>query len=156
VGDFTGTLTASTTTVAAGDTMTLHLTIRNVTDHTIDLSSDLDTTFLGLNCDIDYAGSHGRVGAYYSGWTFAERAIDPGATRELVTNWTPTSNAVGAMYCSAVIVDVADTPVRFFPGFAAVRAIPSVEITVLPNPDSTTTTSSTSTTVPGSTSVPTS
>jgi hypothetical protein len=155
VGDFTGRLTASTTTLTLGETTVVDLTIRNVTDHAIDLTPYEGPTWIGLNCAEGSDPSPGREGVFYTGWTFADKEIDPGATRELVIDWKPTmADSLGPMYCAAAIVDAADTPVRFFPSWTAVTAIPSVEITVLTSPDSTTTTSAPTTSVPGSTTVP--
>jgi hypothetical protein len=159
VGDFTGTLTVSPTTLAVGETAHLDLTIRNVTDHAIDLSPYLGTTWIGLNCDGEFDPTPGRSGVYYDGWEFPYEAIEPGATRELVADWSPKADDVGTtMYCAAAIVDAADTPVRFFPDWNAVTAIPSVEVTVLPGDGTTTTTTTSSvptTTIPESTTVPT-
>lgn len=158
VGDFAGTLTASTTTVAVGDTTTLHLTIRNVTDHVITLTRPDagDEQYLLLDCAIPDVYPY-RGGEYWGNqgtdWTLGG-TIAPGETRELVAELVPTEAMIGDDHCTAGVIDLDHPEPLFPPGWSAITAIPSLTITVVASPDSTTTSTSTASVPDSTTTVP--
>jgi hypothetical protein len=154
VGDFTGTLTASATTVAVGDHTTVRLTITNMSDHVDDLTwppdGGDDANRVVLDCEESDVGS-ARGGEYAgTGWTMGG-LIAPGETRTLVADFVPVERHVGSTYCDAGILDLEDRMPMFGPFWSAFPAVPTLEITVVPAVGSTTTTSPAPTTVPAST-----
>lgn len=152
-GDFTGTLTLSSTTVRVGEGVDMELRIHNASGVAIDTSQHAYPTTLALYCDtVLNPGPPGNGGAVYrDAWYLTSPTMQPGADALLTARFEPTSDLVGRVGCQAVIVSPAIP--RFFPTWDVVTAIPAVVVTVSPADTAATTT--TTTTAAPSTTVPT-
>jgi hypothetical protein len=154
VADFTGTLTASGTTVRVGQGIDLELRIHNASGAVIDTSKDARPTTLELYCDvIQNPSPPGNVGVTYydTAWYLPSPTMQPGDDGVITGHFVPTSDFLGRASCQAVVLQPA-LP-RFFPEWDAITAIAPVVITVLPADGATTTTATVPvTTVPPPTS----
>jgi RNA polymerase sigma factor (sigma-70 family) len=142
IGDFTGTLTASGTTVHVGEGVDLELRIHNASSDVINTSRDEIPT-LELYCDVmQNPGPPKKTGvAYYDGWYLPESTMQPGADGVITGQFVPSTDFIGRASCQAVVMQL-PLP-RFFPEWDAITAIDPVVITVLPAEGATTTTAKT-------------
>jgi hypothetical protein len=144
IGDFTGTLTASGSTVRVGEGVDLELRIHNASGDVIDTSRDEYPTTLELYCDvIQNSGPPGKIGVVYydTAWYLPESTMQPGADGVITGHFVPTTDFLGRASCQAVVLQ---PPLpRFFPEWDAITAIAPFVITVLPSDGATTTIAST-------------
>jgi hypothetical protein len=154
-GDFTGTLTVSSTTVRVGEGVDTELRIHNAAGVAIDTSERSSPTTLALYCDRLNPAAPGNNGVfgYYDAWYLTSPTMQPGADAVLTARFAPSADLVGDASCQAVIVG---PPIpRFFSPWVVVTAIPAVRVTVLPADTGTTTTTTPTTTAVPTTTVPT-
>lgn len=139
-GDFTGTFTAQPTTVhVAGVGVSLDLTIRNATNHTVEPSLGSLTTGVAIICAPLQPDGQPTVALQsdVNLWFVTSPPLAPGEQSGRSATYEPTANDVGTVTCEGVIVSSTDGW-RTMTLVARITAIPAVNITVLPEEATTT------------------
>jgi hypothetical protein len=153
--DFSGTLTASQTSVTVGEGVNFDLTIRNITDHVVEPSLGSLTKGVAVVCanDLSPLGHTGRpllgdVNLFF----VTSPSLAPRESSGRSGTYTPTSGDVGTVTCAGVILATTDQwKDGSISGVAQLAQIPSVSFTVAPAPTETPTSAdspTTSTTAP--------
>jgi hypothetical protein len=153
-GDFTGSLTATPTTIRVGQSPAfVQLTIHNSTGHTVEPAMSNMPTSVATVCG--RFGPDGkpeaRLISEFNNWFIIASSMNPGDEAARSFDYSPVTDDVGTITCEAAIVSSADeyAHITFV---ARITAIPAVTITVQPG-DVTVTTGtagSVQTTVPSS------
>lgn len=158
--DFTGTITAGTTTVRVGDTATITLSVRNASDSVLINTSFMNSSQLSettrqpaLVCaKLEHQGDVPQGGGPMNAWWPPFDNMQPGAETHVNATYSPTADDVGTLTCMAVLTYLNGWRWPFVD--ARIGSIPLVTLTVLPAETATTTTTTTAapaTTVPTTT-----
>jgi hypothetical protein len=140
--DFSGTLTASQTSVTVGEGVNFELTIRNITDHVVEPALGSLTKGVAVICanDLSPLGHTGRpllgdVNLFF----VTSPSLAPLDLGGRSGTYTPTSADIGTVTCAGVIIATTDNwKDGTISGVAQLAQIPSVSFTVAPAPTGTT------------------
>jgi hypothetical protein len=142
-GDFSGSLTASATSVTVGEGVDVELNIRNITDHVIEPSLNSLTKGVAIVCANDLSPL-GHTGMPLLGdvnlFFVTAPTLAPSDPAGRSGTFTPTDGDVGTVTCAGVIIATTDHwKDGTISGVAQLANVPSVSFTVAAAPPETTT-----------------
>jgi hypothetical protein len=152
-GDFSGSLSASATSVTVREGVDVELSIRNITDHVVEPSLGSLTKGVAIVCASDlsplgHTGTELRSNVNFFFVTAPELA--PGDSAGRGGRFTPTSADLGAVTCAGTIIATTghweDGTIS---GVALLANVPSVSFAVAAAPTVNTTATAETSTVPG-------
>jgi hypothetical protein len=152
-GDFSGSLTASVTSVTVGEGVDVELNIRNTTDHRVEPSLGSLTKGVAIVCasDLSPLGHTGAELRSNENFFFVTApGLAPGDSAGRGGRFTPTSADVGTVTCAGAIIATTGHWVDGTISSVAVLAnVPTVSFSVVAAPTETTTASATTSPVLG-------